>query len=61
MPETSTGIHGRKRKKLIDQIRSMSDVWKKIEVAEYGVKPWELRRKMEQGQAEGNDTVPDNE
>ena len=29
-----------KRKKLIDQIRSMSDVWKKMEHAEFGVKPW---------------------
>ena len=33
----------RKRKKLIDQIRSMSDVWKKIEWADFGVKPSELR------------------
>ena len=30
----------RKRKKLIDQIRSMSDVW---ENADLGVTPWELR------------------
>ena len=33
----------RKRKKLMDPIRSMSDVWKKIEYAEFGVKPWESR------------------
>ena len=33
----------RKRKKLIDQIRSMSDVWKKVENADLGVTPWELR------------------
>ena len=32
----------RKRKKLIDQIRPMSDVWKKMECADLGVKPWEL-------------------
>ena len=29
----------RKRKKLVDRIRSMSDVWMKIEFAEFGVKP----------------------
>ena len=33
----------RKRKKLIDQITSMSDVRKKIEGADFGVRPWELR------------------
>ena len=33
----------RKRKKLIDQIESMSDVWKKVENADFGVTPWELR------------------
>ena len=27
----------RKRKKLIDQIRSMSDLWKKIERADFGL------------------------
>ena len=33
----------RTRKKLTDQIRSMSDVWKKVENADFGVTPWELR------------------
>ena len=33
----------RKRKKLLDQFTSMSDVWKKIEYAEFGAKPWEFR------------------
>ena len=38
-------IHGRSRcadqeeKKLIDQIRFMNGVWKKIECADFGVKP----------------------
>ena len=32
----------RKRKMLYDQIRSMS-VWKKVENADFGVTPWELR------------------
>ena len=33
----------RKRKKLLDQFISISDVWKKIEYAEFGVKPCEIR------------------
>ena len=33
----------RKRKMLLHQIISMSDVWKNIEYAEFGAKPWELR------------------
>ena len=39
----AAGVQIRKRKKLIDQIRSMSDVWKKVENADFGVTPWELR------------------
>ena len=33
----------RKRKKLIDQTRSMCDVWERIECADFGVGPGELR------------------
>ena len=36
-------VHIRKRKNLMDQIGSMSDVWKKIERADFGVYPWKLR------------------
>ena len=50
----------RKRKKSIDQIRSMCDVWKKVACADFRVMPWALRREMEQGQTEGNDTIPNN-
>ena len=32
----------RKRKQLIDQIRSMRYVWKKMECVDFGVEPWEL-------------------
>ena len=51
----------RKRKKLIDQIRSMSDVWKKVETRLWGGALGTERRKMEQGEAEGNDTITDDE
>ena len=33
----------KKRKNLTDQTRSMIDVGKKIECADFGVKPWELK------------------
>ena len=36
-------VHIRKRKKLLHQIISISDVWKNIEYAEFGAKPWEFR------------------
>ena len=33
----------RKRKKLMDHIRSTSDVWKRSKCVGFGVRSWELR------------------
>ena len=38
-------VHIRKRKKLLHQIISISDVWKNIEYAEFGVKPWNSEKR----------------
>ena len=54
MPKVDVKIMGevdvqikKKRKTLIDQIRFMSDVWKRNECADFGVRPWKKRERRD--------------